>query len=175
MKSIKRLSTIVLSVMAPFVLFYSFKGLFWAYDNSFGDASWWVTGGWAAEGANITTAMKAAYFTAWSLPVFAGVAGFLVAIRILWGLRQGRVFEITVANGLRLIGIAVFLSSALHMGAACVSPMIQSWNNPGGAEPLRFWYSHAYIGLLFCGFGFWMMGQVMTLAITAVRENEEFV
>lgn len=175
MKAINRLATAILIVSVPFSLFYAYSGLSWAYNNSFGDISWWVTRGWADSEAPISSGMKFSYFSVWALPVVAGLAGLIVAIRLVFDLRKGRVFETSVASGLRWIGISVFLSSALHMGAACVSPMIMSWNNPGGAEPLRLWYQHAYIGLLFCGFGFWVMGQIMTLAIRAVRENEEFI
>jgi hypothetical protein len=142
---------------------------------SFLDPQRWLNSSWVEYGAEIAPLTRAVYFSVWFPALLAGIFALLAAGRVAWLFRSGAVFDDRVARGIMWLGLFTIASSAIHIFAACVSPMIVSWHNPSGPLPMRWWYSSSHLSLIFCGLAFLLMGAVMREAIKMARENEEFI
>lgn len=171
MERIKLVATLLLIPVAIYGIVYPYEAMLWNWSNSFHDP--WQDG-WRDPSAVISPATRAVFFFVWFLPLLAGVVAVFFALRLLWLMRQGVLFDGRVAKGIMGLGISITLSNALHLAAAAVSPMIKSWHNPEGPLPLRFWYSSSHIALLLYGLAFVLMGWVMYEAIKLKRDNEAF-
>jgi hypothetical protein len=175
LKRIQRTATLLIAPVALFLFVYPYKAMLWNLNTSFLEPSRWLKDSWVHPEAVIEPATRAVFFTVWLLPLLAGGCSVLFALRLLWLLRGGILFDTRVAAGILGMGGSIVASNSLHLIAAAVSPMIKSWHNPDGPLPLRFWYSSSHLGLLFAGLAFLLMGWVMTEAIRLARENEEFI
>ncbi|MEP5729272.1 MAG: hypothetical protein ABJL67_07835 [Sulfitobacter sp.] len=176
MNRIKRLSTIAMFLMLPMMVYYPYEAISWQLDISFLDwGKWTRNDSWVHPDAVIPLGTRVIFFAIWFIPTVFGFAAYATGLNLLWLLRAGVVFDIRIAQRLRVMGVMIVLSATLSLLAGAVSPMIRSWHNPGGALPLRFWYDSGNLGMTFCGLAFFFLGLVMREAIRIARENEAFV
>jgi hypothetical protein len=169
------MSTIALILIVPFLVYYPYTAFEWQLNMAFWDPQRWLNSGWVENGAVIAPMTRIVYFLMWSPAVVAGVLSLLAAGRVALFFRNGILFDDRVARAIKSVGQFTIASSAIHVFAACLSPMIVSWHNPSGPLPMRFWFSSAHCSLIFCGMGFLLLGVVMREAIKIARDNEGFV
>lgn len=172
---IRRLSIVAFIVLLPYAIYYPWEAFNWQLEMAFLDPERWQNSRWAHPDVEIAWTTRAIYLAMWSSATICGVIGIFWAFRLILCFWRGIVFDFQVAAAIYRMGCFLVAANAVHIIAACFSPMIVSWHNPDGPLPLRFWYSSTHLGLILCGLGFVLMGAIMREAIRLARENDEFV
>jgi len=175
MPRIRFLCNIAIFAIIPVSMFYVYDAGGWALNEALLQPQRWLNDHWVHPGADIALATRWVFLILWLIPVVIGFIGFMIALRLLLLVRSGLLFDARVARMVAGVGYAVAGSGLSDVIAACLSPMIKSWHNPGGPLPLRFWFGSEEFGLIFCGLGFVLMGAILREAIKLARENEAFV
>jgi NADH:ubiquinone oxidoreductase subunit 5 (subunit L)/multisubunit Na+/H+ antiporter MnhA subunit len=112
------------------------------------------------------------------LPVAFGLFAIHAALRMVVLIRGGVLFDDRISRRLRQVGIGTGGSGGADFAANLVSPTILSWANPAkpaGPDRVTWYFDSEPAGLIVCGFGFCMIGWIVSEARKLSDDNEGFI
>ncbi|MCY4181145.1 MAG: hypothetical protein OXC60_15600 [Litoreibacter sp.] len=175
MKKVHRAATGLIPLLVIFAGFYIFFVAGGTLNFAFLDPERWYESYWVDPAAPVPFAQRLIYFLVWILPVALGLYAVFAALRLVFLIRGGVLFDARVSALLRHVGIGTSGSGLTDFVANLLTPTMLSWTNPGGAEPVTWYFDSEPAGLIVCGAGFYMIGWIMAEARRLADENEGFI
>ncbi len=175
MQKIRGTASALIPVLLIFVTLYVY---FIGGDTlwfAFLDQNQWYHSGWVHPDAPVPFLQRLIYFIVWITPVAFGVFAVYAALRAMALIRKGILFDERVSLRLRQAGIGTSGSGLADFLANLVTPMMLSWTNPDGPEPIRWYFDSEPAGLIVCGGGFYLIGWILAEARRLADENESFI
>jgi hypothetical protein len=175
MQKIKRSTTALIPLLIGFAVLYIYFTAGGTLNFAFLDPDRWYDSGWVDPDAPVPFWQRALYFLVWILPVAFGVYAVICALRMIRLVRRGVLFDAQVSSLLRRAGIGTSGSGLTDFVANLLTPSMLSLTNPGGVEPVRWYFDSEPAGLIVCGGGFYLIGWILAEARRLADENEGFI
>lgn len=175
MHKIKLIATLLIPVLCIFTLLYAVFTAGGTIEFALIDLDRWFSSRWVDANATAPLSQRLIYTAIWLTPIAFGLFAVWSAIRVMILIRQGILFDDRTSRHIRLAGIGTSASGFADFLANLATPTIMSWTNPGGAEPLRWYFDSEAGGLIVCGGAFYLIGWILTEAKRLADENESFV
>lgn len=175
MKKIQITATALVPVLLVFAVLYVFFTAGSTLEFAFLDREKWYSTGWVAADAPVPDWQRFLYLVVWLTPVATGLVAVLAALRAVLLIRSGILFHERVSRQLRWAGLGTSGSGLTDFLATLFSPTLLSLTNPGGAEPLTWYFDSEPAGLIVCGGGFYLIGWILSEARRLADENEGFI
>ena len=175
MKEIQTTANLLVPVLMVFAALYVVFTAGSTLDFAFLDRQKWYESPWVSPDAAVPNAQRGLYLVVWLLPVAFGLFAVLAALRAVFLIRRGILFDEAVSCQLRMAGIGTSGSGATDFVATLLSPTLLSLTNPEGPMPLRWYFDSEPAGLIVCGGGFYLIGWILSEARKIADENEGFI
>lgn len=175
MQKIKRSTTILIPLLVIFAVLYVIFTAGGTLNFAFLDPTRWYESGWVDPAAPVPFGQRALYFMVWILPVLFGLYAVVAALRMIRLVRRGILFDTRVSRLLRHAGLGTSGSGLADFVANLLTPSLLSLTNPGGVEPVRWYFDSEPAGLIVCGGGFYLIGWILAEARKLADENEGFI
>lgn len=175
MQKIERTATALIPVLLIFALLYSFFTAGGTLDFALLDSEKWFTSQWVAPDAPAPQWQRLTYTFVWLLPVGFGLFAVYAALQTVLLVRNGILFDNRISRRLRQVGVGTSASGFADFCGNLLSPTLLSLTNPGGPEPVQWYFDSEPAGLIVCGGGFYLIGWIIAEACRLADENEGFV
>ena len=175
MQNIRRTATLLIPVLLVFALLYVVFVAGGTLDYALFDPDKWYSSPWVHADAPAPLWQRLVYTVVWLSPVAFGLFAVYAALRAVFLIRAGVLFDDKVSLRLRQAGVGTSGSGLADFVANLLTPSILSWTNPDGAEPIRWYFDSEPAGLIVCGGGFYLIGWILAEARRLADENEGFV
>jgi hypothetical protein len=175
MQKVQRTATLLLPVLVLFAGLYVVHVAGDTIRFAFLDPDLWHQSELVHPDAPAPWTLRMVYTLVWLLPVAFGLFGIHAALRMVMLIRGGVLFDDRISRRLRQVGIGTGGSGGADFAANLVSPTILSWANPAGPDRVTWYFDSEPAGLVVCGFGFYMIGWIVSEARKLSDDNEGFI
>jgi hypothetical protein len=175
MQKIERTATVLIPVLLVFAVLYTVFTAGGTLDFALLDPEKWFSSRWVEPDAPAPLWQRLLYVFVWWLPVAFGLFAVYAALRTVLMIRKGILFDERISWRLRQVGIGTSASGLADFVGNLVSPTLLSLSNPGGPEPISWYFDSEPAGLIVCGGGFYLIGWILAEARRLADENEGFI